>query len=929
MTREHSGGQPIGRRGTTGRKNSPATPMPEGLPQGHYDDSQRSSDDEVVGSLAQLSERFQKVQQDNEAAEGQITEEEEEFQMALSQLEEQRDELKQQVKERDEQSSELRRQVHKLESESRAKQSEKTKKERQLLQKESQHKKRRDEIAMWDEQITSMKKEVTHVEQQQLAMQERTESELRNVRKKIEDEQEDVRLLDEENKEKALQIRSLEEERTRLNEEEETEETIEADRLDQEKERQWREKAHNLSQTYTQLWNALTQAKTNFEVAKERLLLCEHARRMSSNASIGPPASLNLDAIRKDMRPRRARQRGSMASSMSSPVSNFPPNDSYSAITPFHHQTTTASPTFSGPAFFNPNNGMTLTAPVEEPALFTEEVDTLTGGAPMSPRADALLPSNLLGDESADDEAEENLTMPTQPTATDTKATSFPRIGPSSLFDDAQKSPSPVSSSSRSFSSPRESFTNAMDPDKSSLQSGRLSIDQSDQAGNAQSASRKLTGLFSFSRQRGKTLVDEPPMLGSLKQGQSQSFPRNYGDDADVLAARRRRGYSGNWGFPMTNLLPRNSGGSSQPKPTETNRLTSRRAFLNPFSGLGKSSTSSTNYDPFSARSDSLDATLEGGIRSDGSRPTSLYSFDNLPRPSVESQFLAWGPHERSSNLRGSPLAPDWSASQTWSRSHSRRPSIQYGSTSNLSLHAPTDEDFLEPPRENARPLQAPIGTRPTSSQRPLTPKLNPAAPSFQFFARKGDKNKDKAKSKSEKIAPDPVSEDASPTDSRKSRDIQSLATTAESRESLERTPSGQSSGMPSETTPAKETGLVRNLKLITRKSSSSRFNSWKDKGGLFSSRKGEPSTPGEIDEDTSSDHQLGKSVESTSTTTTGGEKEKDEKSRSKSSLSWSFMRKNRKGAKGDLAPSEVSESSERASEVGDEDTAEEGEGDE
>ena len=928
MAREPSGGHPIGRRGTTGRKQSAANLVLESQPVAQYDDSQRSSDEEVAGTLAQLSERFQKVQQDIESTENEVVKEDEEFETALRDLEYQRDELKQKVRERDEQSSELRKQVHKLESESRAKQNERAKKERQLQQKENQHKRRRDEISTWDEQISTMKEEMSFVEKQQAAIEERTASEIRNLRKKIEDEQREVRLLDEENKEKALQIKALEEERIRLNEDEETEESREADRLDRERDLFWQERQQSLVNTYSNVCHAHGHALKQFEIARDRLTLCENIRRANANSAYAPPPPLDLEAIRKGMRPRRTRQRGSLTSSVSSPMSTHPVVDSYSSNPSFHQQTTSASPTFSGPALFNLKNGMTLIAPSEEPVTTPEEIDVLTGGAPMSPRADALLPANLLGDESADDEADNELSV--QSAAVESKQVPFPNIGPSGLIGDAQGSPSPASSSSRSFSSPRESLNNVLDPDRRSLQSGRISIDQPDVAENAQSASRKLTTLFSFSRQRGKTLADGPPMLGSLKQGESQSFPRNFGDGADALAAqRRRRGYSGNWPFPMTNLLPRASTGAAGGKSSDPARLVTTRArFPNPFSGLGKSSASMPTYDPFATRSDSFDAAISAaGLRGDAlpSRPSSMYSFDNLPRPSTESQFHAWGSHERS-NLRGSPLAPDWGASQTWSRSQSRRPSVQYGSTSNLSLGPHIDEDFLEPSRETQRPLQAPIGTRPTSSQRPLTPKLNPAAPSFttQFFARRADKNKEKAKLKAgEKATPELVPEDTSPPDSRKSKDTQSLAATVstmESRESLEQTASGQSGSTPAEATPAKET-FIHKLK-ITRKSSSSKFNSWKEKS-LFPSRKGEPSTPGELDEDgTTSDQQLGKSMESTSTTPIAEREERPKGN--KSTLSWGFMSRRRKGPKEDLAASEVSESSERTSEVGDDDIAEE-----
>ena len=929
MAREHSGGHPLGRRGTTGRKHSPANLVIDSQAGAQYDDSQRDSDDEVAGSLAQLSERFQKVQQDNEVAENQILEEEDEFEAASRELECQRDELKHKVKERDEQSSELRKQVHKLESESRAKQNERAKKERQLQQKENQNKRRRDEISTWDEQVLIMKDEISSVEKQQAAMEERTASEIRGLRKNIDDEQREARLLDEENKERALQIKALEEERTRLNEDEETEESREADRIDRERDLFWQERQQSLISTYSQICHAHGQALKQFEIARERLTVCENIRRANASVTYAPPPPLDLEAIRKGMRPRRPRQRGSLASSVSSPTSNHLAIEPYPATHSLHQQTTGASPTFSGPTFFNLKNGMTLIAPMEEPVSTPDEIDALTGGAPMSPRADALLPANLLGDESADDEANNDVTLPGQTAASESRHMPFPTIGPSSLIGDAQGSPSPVSSSSPSFSSPRESLKYFLDPDRRSLQSGRISIDQPEVADNPQSASRKLTGLFSFSRQRGKTLADEPPMLGSLKQGESHSFPRNYGDSVDSLAAqRRRRGYSGNWPLTMTNLLPRGSAGDTGGKSSDPARLaTPRGRFPNPFSGLGKSSAPTPAYDPFATRSDSFDASVMGALRGDAlsSRPSSIYSFDNLPRPSTESQFHAWGSQDRS-NLRGSPLA-DWGASSTWSRSQSRRPSVQYGSTSNLSLSAHIDEDFLEPSRETQRPLQAPIGTRPTSSQRPLTPKLNPAAPSFttQFFARRADKNKEKAKLKAgEKATPELGLEDASPPDSRKSKDTQSLATnvsTTESRDSLELTTSGQSVGTPAESTPAKETFIQ---KLITRKSSSSKFSvgSWKEKS-LFAPKKGEPWTPGEQDEDgTSSEPQLVKGAESTSTTPVA---EKEERPKgNKSTLSWSFIGRRRKGLKEDLAASEVSESSERASEVGDDDIAEE-----
>ena len=915
MIRESSGGHPLGRRGTNGRKQSPANHGPESFVNINCEDGQKSSDDEIMGNLAQLSGRFQRVQQDNENIENQILEEEEEHDSALREMEVRRDELKQQVKERDEQSGDLRRQVHKLESESRAKQSEKSKKERQLQQKEHQHRKRRDEVVMWDEQISSMKEEISLIEKQQVAMKKRTTSELRDIRQKIEDEQKEVRLLDEENKEKAMQTKALEEDRARLNEHEETEESREADRLERERDYQWEEKMHNFNATYAGLTHSLATARQQHEIARERLAWIESVRQSNMVNVVPPLGSPDTDDVRRGTRPWRTRQRGSLASSVSSPTGTFPGSDMFQPSGMFQ-QTSNASPTFSGPKFFSYGNGMSFKPSTEETVTTPNETEALTGGAPMSPRADALIPSNLLGDESADDEPEGTANMDDEFIGQDMKTASVQDVGSPRALYDAPGSPSPMSSASRSFSSPRESVNNTFEGDGASLSSRKLFVDQQEASDNPQSASRKLTGLFSFNRQRGKTLADEPPMLGSLKQGQSQSFPRNLGDSLDPLALqRRRRGYSGtNWAFPAS-LLPRSSITATG---TKDRASTTRRALLS----FGRSPAPPGAFDPFAGE--------EGMDTTGSSKPSSLYSFEGRPRPSAEDTFRAWGPQFDRTAMRGSPLVPDWNNSQiSWSRSQSRRPSVQYGSSSNLSLSHP-ENDFLDPPREPQRPLQAPIGTRPTSSQHAATPKLNPAAPAFttQFFARKAEKNKEKEKAKLrgglDKTTTDPDPENASPPDSRKSKDTQSVATTgslAESRESLDRTMSGQSGGTPSEMTPAKENFIH---KLITRKSSSSKFNSWKDKGGLFS-RKGESSTPGEIEEgDVEGEAQLGKSVESVTSTPTGEKEERPKGSRS--SMSFSFMKRSKK--KEDLAASEVSESSERASEAGNDDIAEEGEED-
>lgn len=932
MSREHSGGQLPGRRPPAGRKHSSAG-LEHNL-NANADESSRSlSEDEGEASIAQLQERFQKVQQDNEAAEAQILQEEKEFEAAMKQLDNRRDELKQSLKERDEASNDLKKQVHKLESANRTAQSERSKKERLLQQKENQRRKRRDETAKWEVQIATMTDEIKGIKTQKAALEKRTASSIAELRQNVEEEQKEVKAIEEDNREKVAQIKSLEEGRKQLNQDEETDESREADRLEWEKDRQWQETLYNLTTTYTSLANAVSHAKIEFDMARDKLAFLQRAQHISTNVPVHPAVPLDLDAVRQGVKQRRSRQRSSLTSNLSSPTPAFPNLDAFASPLTYNNTSTVSPPFASATSFFSSTNGMTLMRPPDISDLNQEELDALTGGVPMSPRADSLLPANLLGDESADDMPLESTNLPTQSSNPEGRH-SF--IGQPILpYDNQNQEPaSPNSASSRSasmFASPRGSLHNVNDIDRSSVHSGHMSIHNAGPPEGPVSGSRNfVSGIFGFNRQRGKTMADESPMLGSLKSGESHSFPRNFGDSLDPVSRRRRLSYGGNWAAPVTNLFPRNGPGAHDKESSQGRMSSSRKGFPNLFSSaklnpsnlpvFGKHSASSSGYDQFGPRNDSTDFGTSGNIRGDASssRPSSVYSFDRLPRPSTDGQPFGWGAPERS-NLRGSPLGPDWSTSHTWSRTPSRRPSITYGSTGNLSLQVAPEEDVYEESKIPSRPLQAPIGTRPTSSRRPSTPKLNPAAPSFTtLFARNKDKAKEKAKAKeNEASKPDHLDlppEEGSPPESRKSKDSRSIVTTgslAESRESLERT----TSYTPTDITPSKETFIQK----ITRKSSSTKFNSWKDKGGLFS-RKGEPSTPGEIDEDTSSDAQLGRSLESTSTTPSG-EKEKEKGSRS--SLSWSFMRKSKKGEKSDLAASEVSESSEKASETGGEDVYE------
>ncbi|RMZ88577.1 hypothetical protein DV736_g4201, partial [Chaetothyriales sp. CBS 134916] len=906
MAREHSGGQPAARRGTINRKPSPAG---MDVQMQHLEHPAKTTDDELDGNLVELSQRFQEVQQQVEAVETQIQEEDREYEAQLKDLECRRDKLKQHLKKRDEESSDLRKQVHKAETQNRALLSDKTKKERELQLKENERKKKRDEIAKWEEQIATMAEEIAGIETQKAAIQRRAQSEIGEIRDKIEEEQKEVAILEHENREKAMQIQILEQERKELNFEDDTDETREAERLQNERTLMWRQRFSDLQNTYTQVWYDLQQINSSITMARQRLVLYENARRHAAAQFVSAP--LDPDAARRGiLRPiRRTRPPSSHASSS---ISSPRPPYSMEPFQPPSHFTpaSNVSPTTYGLAPFNPVNGMTY--PSDIPISTAEESDTLNS-VPMSPHAEVLLPADLLGDESADEIADDGEpTMPTIPTSMrggDSGLAPFPKISSPTLREDSRPidSPSAGSSSGRSFSSPLEAFASVAESDQRSTHSRRQSLELSGQPDDKPSNSKRLVqNLFSFNtRARGKTSADQGPALGTLTSAQSQSFPRNFGD-ADQ--PRRRQSYGGNWAFPSNFLL---RGDKDAP------RLSPGPKVLPSFiPALGKSSDAPANYDPFTARANSLDPGF-GGRGSDSPRPASIYSFDKMPRPSVESQLRAWSVDK--SGLRSSPLVPDWGSLHSFSLNHSRRPSVQYGSTSNISLPV-ADEHIIES-RQGTKPLQAPIGTRPASSHRPVTPKLNPAAPSFTMLFKSKSRDRSKLKEKE--------GETSSPAESRKSKDAPSLAattSTTESRESLHRSVSQTSNPAASETAMLKPTLMSR----ISRKANSNKFGSWKDKGSIFLRK--DASTPtgdhGEDEMHNSTEH-LGRSLESMSTTPNA--EDKDKKASRTSLGTWSFMRaKSKRGPREDLTASEVSENSERASEISEEvDTDNREEGDE
>ncbi|KAL9115837.1 MAG: hypothetical protein Q9227_000205 [Pyrenula ochraceoflavens] len=929
MVRESSSGQGPVKRTTTGRRLSPTGPV---LSQDHtvsppqVESETQPNEEDTTDSVNELSSTLQQRRQETDTFEAEIIRDKEEHDVTVSRLTNEKDKLKQRLKEYDEANGQLKREIHQLESKVRAATNVKARKEKTLQQKEAERQRRRDEIQRWTEEQEPMQDRLAKLEEDKLKLEDEALKEVAEIKARTEHEANRTNEIEERNKDLNRRIKILEAEQESHAGNDNTEDEHDYHQKDKTLSQYWEPRLQTSSQQVSLVRQQLAAAQQQFEIISVSLNRMRQARQSGNNPPF-IPLPLDLELGRRGTQNRRARQRSSLNSNISSPT-HLPLQIDTNQTVPV----TNDSPTSIG-ALINIGNGA-MNLPLSEMPLPGTQ-DTFVNAMPMSPKAENLLPKGLLGE----DDTLEDLPAAYEVSGRDGRQSSSPTSNKrfsghvsNPWFDGpSHDAVSPVSSLERPRSiltSPHGSIPNLAETESQPAISEESHHLQPDPVGTSLNAPRKgLSNLFSFSRQRGKT-TDEPPALGSLKPAQSQSFPKDLGETLDPMGPNRRR--RGSHAGPMSSFFPLNSI-STDRDPNAGKLLLNRRVF--PFFGAGRqnpsvlsgSSGAEDGMDQFSPRSDSLDASILSGFRPENSpsRASSIYSFgEKLPRPSNDEsqQPFGWNNAEKS-GLRGSPLGQgDWA--RPWSRNPSRRPSTQYGSTTNLPLVSHFEE--AQPVhQEPSRPLQAPIGTRPSSSRapKPATPKLNPAVPSFRpkgFFGL----NKDKEKSKPPTSDPVRSSKDSdlepsihgvddlssSPPVSRRSRDAHSIATAdsmAESYESLERTASSSTPSDPAPTVPSSKETLMQKL---TRKSSSTKFNSWKiskDKGGvagsgIFSREKKatEPSTPDEVDEE---EGQLGRSVESAGSTLgtpdTGSEagfKPKERSSRSSLSFGGFMKRRDR-----------------------------------
>lgn len=708
MTREHSNSTSRLRRPDIGRRNSPASQTA---------DQARSALEsaDANDSIRHLTEKLDSLRRELDDMERQIQEEDQDFLSQKAVLAEKRDEKKSALKEKEDASRELRKEVATLERQNASAQTRKSHQEKILRQKEAERKKLKDDVAKWIREAGELRDTAERIKVERVEYESTAEQRIEAAKNKSAEELQVNKGLEDAIREKGIQIKLLEEERKQLEAGQEGGEAPDSfDHIEREEDNRWRMTLALLQQHYAAAWTQFTEAERINNDANSRLHFLQQRRMSQPQMFTGPPVP-EIGPVRRNSQ--RARPLSMREGLLSAATGGFV----HTSTAPFNSIPTTSSPSFANATpYFNPVNGMAIPPPRTHNSSFSQaDFDNLTGGAPMSPTAGALLPAGLFGDDlgltDAEDEDDPGPPQPTSLEPSPHMRNVLPGLGAPGTLDRMQDPSSPVSPQSSAFASPRQSAgelqhfpnTDNMDSDKRSIRSTSSSFKLNPPAS-------RFGGLFGLNRQRGKTFSDEGPALGSLKPSQSQSLPRQeHGIDADGNERRRGSVSGGAWydSFIRTKTEPAESSNSP-------NHVATRKR---PFNMFG------TKADPWLT-------SMLGFEKPPSPRQGSTKSGEGmaLPRPSTESQ-TRFGWSVDAFGARSSPLGVDWSVNNTsttsWSRMPSRRPSMQYGSTTNL-VGEDMPGDLLEFPSTKSPP-QAPIGTRPQSSASHM-PNLNqlPTVPS-------------------------------------------------------------------------------------------------------------------------------------------------------------------------------------------------------
>lgn len=783
LTREPGAATTVPRRNTLGRKSSPSV--------GSHDQRPARKDSTSADEIKELSDRFSSTKKELEDTVALIAKEEEDNKKLLDELEQEKQQKKAEQKKKEEQTEKLKKEERQTERSMRSALQRKTQLEKEVKAKQAERSKYEEGIANMTKQIEEWHKETESFEEQKRGIEQEGNTKMNKLREAITQLQSENSQLETDLRTKREQVKQLEDERKKLPGGEGDEAWREADT---EKRRVWSRKeresllrlCHEDRRT-RELDASLHSIHTQLaQIPQAAFTMVNQAN--ASGAEFDTPLQIQLK--------RRSHHSNSIPNPTMSPA---PPLASLETIP----QSIGFSATRNPPGFASgPFGGLSA----ELDGMDEEGFRALTAGAPLSPSAHKLLPSNIFTDDEHDTGSPASEAAPRSPfmhrqTLASDRDPQSPDSGRSasilsSPFASAQNLPF---ASVPNDDNERQSLHSRHDTFASPLQAP------------GQPAPTRISALFNFQRGKPSEAAKQPPQLGSLKHGQSQSFPRQT-DDPDAGPSRRRTSLS-MWGGLFNN---RNSVG---PDTMDTFApQTAARGF------------SAKNFLPLASRA--MNTVYDRDQTSP--RPASIASSD-VPRPSTDSGSL-W-PLQDQGGFRSRRI---WSPeNNSWSRNPSRRPSV-HGSPSALktSLANADDEilyqDALTAPEVSPSQVGV-IGSR--STKKSLAKSLNPTAPGFSPFigglfsgkekAKSKEKEKEKARDANDEVPPSSSGNEpyTGRSESRMSTSVQSRASVSESHDSFSldqsfsNTPSEPANGH-------KETQSPDNVvRKLFRKGSSSKFS--------------------------------------------------------------------------------------------------------